>query len=169
MSPSLFLFSLLFPLSTKPSFKAQLQSGRLLECVHAFAAQKLERKKKRRKKIGLICKNAACVKRTRDNYVTPHPHLSLLFFHSLPPSPPPPFSTFTLQNDLLHFTTVDLKTVRVRNVSRSWEYSCSSQWIWGEAWNLFCLLLSRVVKYAPPRWVESGSQWHAASWVPDAS
>lgn len=88
MSPSLFLFSLLFPLSTKPSFKAQLQSGRLLECVHAFAAEKLERKKKRKKKIGLICKNAACVKRTRDNYVTPHPHRSLLFFHPLPPSPP---------------------------------------------------------------------------------
>lgn len=167
MSPSLFLFSLLLPLSTKPSFKAQRQSGRLLECAHAFAAEKLERKKKRRKKFGLICKNAACVKRTRDNYVTSS---SESFVLPSPPSfTPPPFPTFTLQNDLLHFTTVDLKTVRVRNVSRSWEYSCSSQWIWGEAWNLFCLLLSRVVKYAPPRWVESGSQWHAASWVPDAS
>lgn len=54
MSPSLFLFSLLLPLSTKPSFKAQRQSGRLLECAHAFAAEKLERKKKRKKLVWFV-------------------------------------------------------------------------------------------------------------------
>lgn len=124
--------------------------------------------------------NQPAWKNTRDNDVTAAPHLLVFYFLfsfflpfvlplASPPDPlraPPPF-TFTLQNDLLHFTTVDLKTVRVRNVSRSWEYSCSTQWIWGEVWNLFCLLLSRVVKYAAPRWVESSSQWHGTS-VPES-
>lgn len=119
--------------------------------------------------------NPASVKRTRDNYVTPQPHpqwlrFLFLFFFSFgfclsPPPTPYTLPTFTLQNDLLHFTTADLKSVRVRNVSRSWEYTCSSQWIWGEAWNLFCLLLSHVVKYALPRWDESGDQWHVVSRV----
>lgn len=51
MSPSLFLFSLLLPLSTKPSFKAQRQSGRLLWVCACLCCWETRKEKEKKKKL----------------------------------------------------------------------------------------------------------------------